>query len=69
MLHLQVHFPPQSSLFGCRFDEIATLKTETEISRLNLACLAVGSTNTETKQCENDEIRLNLACLAVGSTC
>ena len=36
--------PPQSSLFGCRFDGKLEWDEYGDIFRLNLACLAVGST-------------------------
>ena len=37
-------FPPQSSLFGCRFDQYLYSEIHFPLCRLNLACLAVGST-------------------------
>ena len=41
--------PPQSSLFGCRFDADDLKQSEIETLRLNLACLAVGSTSVRIK--------------------
>ena len=40
----QPYRPPQSSLFGCRFDKGGVMESEWIRCRLNLACLAVGST-------------------------
>ena len=61
------NFPPQSSLFGCRFDFCLHDRHTDHFVRLNLACLAVGSTAWSIG--ENFwQFRLNLACLAVGST-
>ena len=60
-------FPPQSSLFGCRFDRQPVRAMVTNTNRLNLACLAVGSTVCLIRPAGYSP-RLNLACLAVGST-
>ena len=38
--------PPQSSLFGCRFNSHGHGSVMSIVGRLNLACLAVGSTHT-----------------------
>ena len=59
--------PPQSSLFGCRFDVSRQLHQFYPERRLNLACLAVGSTVFR-HRADAGVARLNLACLAVGST-
>ena len=59
--------PPQSSLFGCRFDNGSLLTIVADPLRLNLACLAVGSTY-KIFSISIVVNRLNLACLAVGST-
>ena len=56
LVWLSVRLPPP---------EISPFQTE---YRLNLACLAVGSTLNPTKSGTKYSGRLNLACLAVGST-
>ncbi len=65
---LQPNSPPQSSLFGWRFDTLHVPETVHPVkSRLNLACLAVGSTERHRHKLDW-QCRLNLACLAGGST-
>ena len=47
-------YPPQSSLFGCRFDRFISSPDSSYSVRLNLACLAVGSTNTTSRRLRDE---------------